>query len=279
MDFSKFESSWNNLGKFFEREDETQSHQTYFADLNHLQQLGAHKALIDVAKKRPNIGPLSIAPNQKQREHSPEWMFKNSVPIGKDDLGNFVLWMDVTRLDSQILFVCHDPSEVTVLANTPVNFLDDFKNYISNSTGKIKQYILSSYLEDWVYEPKFPTGIIHQKHSDTEVFDFNTANIGDSITLDALGKNTIVIESTPPGRLTLGTESEEVITKLKRRDRNWAIGTAALLIVMFSLFYFGLNKSIWASLALSAVSLVVIFWIFMMMLDAYWSWLEKQTNN
>lgn len=275
----EFEKSWAAFAESLDSQGGHKTDEVERSDIGHLKDVGAHSELVNVAQKRSSVGQFNIAPHEKYREFSPDWMFKNAIPIGDDGCGNYVLWMDASRIDSPILFVCHDPAEVVVLSKSPTEFFNTMRLHLSSSDGKGQHGILYDYINSWTPQTAASSGIIHTPKSNRDVFDFNAANTGDAIALDVRGKHTIVLKPSQPGVLNLGTEAEDVVAQMRRRDRNWTIGLTAAFGVVFLFFYGVLNKSILASLGHTVLALLVTGTILSTTIDSYYIWREKRRRK
>lgn len=275
----EFQESWMSLARVVDRKLGKKNYNTELPDIDHLKRIGAHEKLIAVAEQRPSIDEFNLAPGQKNREYTPDWMFRNSFSIGGDGCGNFVIWMDASKIDSKILFICHDPSEVTILANSPAEFFDHLHTYLSNHEFNDKNSLLYGYLENWKPPTDTSSGIFHTNKNDRDVFDFNVGNIGDTVSLDFRGKYTIVSKSDRAGVLTLKTEEEETVRKIQMRDRIWAVVLVAAIGMVFVFFLQILNKTILASIGWTLLSLIMFSGIFSLTLDAYYSLEEKWQNK
>ncbi len=276
MKKSEFQQSWDAFAKALNAKNNNDHLNVELADIEYLKKLEAHEDLIVSAKNCHITEAFNIAPNKKARKFSPDWMFKNSITIGQDGRGNFAIWMDVSKMDSLVLFVCHDPSEVTVLAKSPADFFDDLRVFLTSYGPKNHFGLLDEYLKNWEPEIETVSKIVHSKQMNIDIFDFGVANVGDRVALDHRGKNTIVKESNQRGVLLLTDEEESVIRSVKRRDQIWYIGLLSSLAMGFSFFYILQKKSIMISFLWTLMSFLMFFFVMMMMLDQYCIWRSRK---
>lgn len=276
---SEFKQSWGAFADSIEHLGHKSSLAVESADILYLKGMGAHKELMAAVKYNHAADEFNLAPNQKARDYTPDWMFKNAMAIGGDGCGNHAVWMDVSRMDSPVLFICHDPSEVTVLAKSPEDFFKNLRAFLPHYNAKNNANLLGAYLQTWTPQLTGKTGIIHTTKADQDLFDFSEAEIGDSVALDYRGKHTIVKKPYQTGVLRLTTEADDIIKKVKCRDRIWAFIALATLGLIFAFFYEIKGKSILASIGMTLFSLLIISGMFSMFLDPYYSWQEKRKNK
>lgn len=279
MDKSGFEQSWLAFATAADSLDDQTIIRGGQGDIAHLISIGAHKDLIKIAKNRFNVGEFSIAPTEKDRKSSPDWMFKNSLPLAADGLGNHALWMDVARMDSLILFVCHDPPEVFVLSKNPTDFFNNIRDHLVSNEKNNLHDVLYDYLEVWTDKTNSFSSLKYKKDSDRDIFDFNIADIGDSVALNNRGNRTVVSEGLEPGVLILSSENEDMTNGIKRRNQKWAIGTILLVSAIFIYFYAVQDNSMLASIGFTFLSLLMISGIMTMLVDEYYIWQEKRKNK
>ena len=229
-----------------------------------------------MAKNRNVVEKFNLAPNEKTREYTPDWMFKNSIPLCEDGCGNCVIWMNVSRIDSLILFICHDPSEVTVIAESPAAFFENLRAFLLLHDKKGDFDILYEYLQNWSVQSGKKTGIGHKTTGEKDIFEFGEANVGDSVSLHHRGKYTIVMEPELAGQLILATEDNDIIKKVKRRDQRWTIGFLIALGIVFTLFYRGTNGKALVSIGYTILSLFFFGGVFSITMDFYYSWKDKR---
>lgn len=117
-------------------------------DLEHLNAMKAHEDLITAARHSHIAEAFNLAPSERARELSPDWIFKNSIAMGQDGCGNYILWMNVSRIDSPILFVCHDPAKVMVIAKSPADFFIDIRAFLSSYDDKTGSGLLYDYMRN-----------------------------------------------------------------------------------------------------------------------------------
>ena len=274
-----FKQSWDAFAESVRRLSDNSDLAIESPDINYLKGMGAHEELLAAAKHNHVVDEFNLAPNQKVRDYAPDWMFKNAAVIGGDGCGNYAVWMDVSRMDSPILFICHDPAEVTVLAKSPAIFFESLRAFLPQYDTKNSINLLGAYLESWTPQLTGKTGITHISKAGQDLFDFNGAEVGDSVALDYRGKYTIVQKPSRPGVLRLATEAEDTIKYVKRRDRIWAFIILGILGLIFAFFYGIKGKSILASIGMTLFSLLIISGMLIMCLDAFYSWQEKRKAN
>lgn len=276
---STFEESWVEFARSINSLSDEQVPNDETADIDHLESIGAHRGLIEAARRQCAIGQFNIAPNEDFRDSSPSWIFKNAIPIANDGCGNYALWMDGSWIDSLVLLVSHDPPEVVVLGKTPAEFFNAVGLHVTNSPTKNRHGIFHDYLEDWHCPTETASEVTHTSQDDCDVFDFNAANVGDSISLDFRGKHTIAQEPSRPGVLTLTDEDENVLAQIRRRNRVWIIGIVAMVAVIFCLFYVVLKQPIFSSVALTFCSLITGGYVLTTVIDKILLWRAKRRGE
>lgn len=240
-----------------------------YADIEYLEAIGACRELIEAAKHLPGINNIYWAPTEKMREYTPDCL-AGSLVIGDDGCGNFIYWMDVGDANSKIIYVCHDPAVIMVIAETASEWLEGLMQGFQSPTFRQKQesdwgnFFTNSGLEApefKIWDTGFYNGADNElglkRHlkDGLSYFDFADAKVGAGVSLQVNGKHTTLEPGEKTGIVRMGTLSKQAIKSQRKGD----IITYALMAFCFAgcFYYFiqvdgkGMIGSFFSSLAIT----------------------------
>lgn len=195
------------------------------------------------------------------------------LPIGDDGCGNFIYLYDVSNPDSQIIYMCHDPAVLMVIANSMEEFLQRILIILAETNNE--QELFSSYIEKYEFSEaamriwkqgyyngqNSELGFIHQKHSNSKVYaNFTNAKPGAGISLSFFGKYTEIYYTNLKDVIAIEKMETDGIKKLKYKDKRAWVYFALTLPLLY--FILGLIKLTPASrIAIILGVLLIIPWV------------------
>lgn len=263
------------------------------ADIAYLKSIGAADELIEAASSLPSINNVYLAPSAEMREYAPD-CFANSLIVGDDGTGNFMCWMDVTEANSKILYLCHDPGVVMVIANSAVEWLEGLvQGFQSPTFDKMEESDWGNFFEtsglekreSEIWKTNFyngktgELGLKHWQENGLSYFDFADAQVGTGFSLCFNGKYSVLEVGKQTGVVVMGVLSQEEV-RLERRD-DIMIYTLMALFFASCFYYFNqiVGKSIISSLFSSAASTAFFFFVAGMLyiwFDQLMDWLKAK---
>ena len=201
-------------------------------DIDHLKSIDACSELIAAAGYLSAFDDIYWAPNEELRKYAPDY-FPNSLIIGDDGCGNHMCWLDVRNANSKILFLCHDPAIIMVIANTATEWIEGliggynsptFDEKGETSWGVFYEASGLEKSEKKIWREKINNGenddfgLVKWQKSGLSYFDFNNAHPGAGVSLDYNGKHTCIETGDQTGILALGVLSKETIKSQRRAD-------------------------------------------------------------
>lgn len=214
-------------------------------DLDHLRSIKAHPDLIKAAEHCFGIDDFYLAPTKSTRKFSTEFFFTKGLVIGDTGDGNYFLMVDARKSNSRIVYTDHDMRTVTVVAENIVEFFNALaRGFDTPDFVKMKESCVGGFFDEFeaVMAKKSDEdfGLTHTKGEEYDYFDFSKANLGAEADLTFRGKYSKIEEGQDSGVLILGTESDEVIARMKRKDRISCLVFLAILAgVIWSFYFFG----------------------------------------
>ena len=207
------------------------------------------------------------------------------LPIGTDGCGNLIYLYDVSDPDTSVIYYCHDPAVIMVIAVNMTQFLEQLsllakldrikqgkddlfdvfmeKNKLSDSSMKIWEHKIYNGEENNL-------GLHTSNFADKIHVDFSKALPGAGVSLAYFGKYTEIYFTNEKNVISIEKMDRNGVEELNRKDRNATIifvsGTILCTIVLIA-FEQSILKSIFFSL---------IIMIFIMVIPDYFTVLFKR---
>lgn len=243
-------------------------------DMAHLKSIGACPELLKAAGYQAEIDNIYWAPNKELREYAPDF-FANSLTVGDDGCGNFYCWLDVRDENSSILYICHDPPMIMVVADTAADWIkapikiSESQGFDETKESSWDQFYDAMDFNDMLRNSGNSSlyngqnnelGLSHWQRDGLTYFDFNNARPKARVSLDYNGKHTAVVPIDKTGILALGVKDKETIKSQRRTDIISYALMAALLACCFYYFNQIANNSLVYSLFISLALMVGLIW-------------------
>ena len=219
-------------------------------DIKYLEKIKANPDIIEAAEFSAGIEEFYLAPTEEMRQYTPDF-FKDSLAIGDDGAGNFIVWMDIKDSNSKILWVCHDPAVIVVLADSPIAFFEGliegfdsptFREKEESALGNFFENIKLDTFESLIGKNGFyngdsnELGLVETINHENHFFDFTHAQVGVGIRLDLNGRYTSIEPTDKVGVITVGKQSDTRIKSQQKQDL--LLYTLMALCFLGFLYYF-----------------------------------------